>query len=163
MEGGCIGRWIEEGFRVNEVGHRSLSVESAPVLLFDGECGLCGAVVRFVLRRAQAGMLCVARLQSRVGQEQLMRLGLPTDAFDSLVYLASSTSDSPLLRTDGVLALLDHLGGGWRHVAAVGALVPAVMRDWGYRLVAKTRYAVFGQAEFRASDYPQWADRIREG
>ena len=56
-----------------------------PVLLFDGECGLCNGVVRFLLRQDTAARLHFAPLQSGPAQEYLRAQGLPTADFDSLV------------------------------------------------------------------------------
>ena len=114
------------------------------------------------MRYDSVGTLRVSRLQSPAGQAQLRRLGLPTDVFDSLVFLTSPTAVTPSLKTDGVIQLGEYLGGGWRHVAAVLALFPRAVRDFFYRIVAKTRHMVMGRVEFNPADYPQWAHRIVE-
>lgn len=57
-----------------------------PVLLFDGACGLCTTVVRFLIREDAGGGLRFATLQGIYGQSALRRCGLPTTTFDSLVY-----------------------------------------------------------------------------
>ena len=85
------------------------------LLLFDGECGLCNAVVRFLLRRDVAGRLRFARLQGEVGQATLRRLGLPTEDFDSLVFLPDAGGDVVRLRTDGVAAVFRAPIGGFLH------------------------------------------------
>jgi len=62
-----------------------------PVLLFDGECGLCHALVVFMLRRDRCGVLTFAPLQGRTAQAFLIQHGLKTADFDSLVYVADLT------------------------------------------------------------------------
>lgn len=132
----------------------------APVLLFDGECGLCNALVRFLLRRDRAGALRFATLQGRFGQEQLRRLGLPTEDFDSLVFLPRGTEGAALRRTDGALAVLEKLGGGWARLARGLGAAPASWRDAGYKLVARTRYLIFGRHRPRPLPDPAWAERF---
>jgi predicted DCC family thiol-disulfide oxidoreductase YuxK len=121
--------------------------DHAPVLLFDGDCGLCNRIVRLLLRTDQAGRLRFAPLQGKAGQAYLRLRGLPTDNFDSLVFVpdwAAPDRCVPLLRTDGVLAAAAEIGGIWRLVTWLRVL-PGWLRDPFYRLVARTRYALFGR------------------
>lgn len=130
------------------------------VLLYDGECGLCNAVVRWLLREDTAAVLRFAPLQGTFGQEALRRRGLPTRDFDSLVFLPDAEAPDHRLRTAGVLDVLGALGGGWRVAAAAARVVPAPIRDLGYRLVARTRYALFGEYRPTPLPEPAWAERI---
>jgi len=126
-------------------------VESfGPVLLYDGECGFCRAVVRTLLRLDPEGRLRFAALQGRFAQAALKRLGLPTEDFDSLVFLPEATSDVYMLRTDGALAVLRQMGPGWRWLAAVAKLFPGTWRDAGYRTVARMRHRLYGRRESAA-------------
>lgn len=122
--------------------------EPRPVLLFDGECGLCQACVRFLVRIDERHRLRFAPLQSPVAQAFLHSQGLPVQDFDSLVFVPDwdrqATGDF-LRRTDGVLAACAAAGGVGREIANLRAL-PAWWRDLVYRLVARTRYALFGPA-----------------
>lgn len=133
-----------------------------PVLLFDGECGLCNAVVRFLLRRDPEGRLRFATLQGEFGQATLRRLGLPTDDFDSLVFLPRGDGNAFRLKTDGVLAVLACLSGGWSKLPAWVGWMPRGLRDAAYTVVARTRYALFGQYRPRPFARPEWAERFVE-
>ena len=146
--------WRVDLFRA---GHRAMSV---PVLLYDGACGLCNALVRFILRRDRAARLRFAPLQGAYGQAALRRLGLPTTDFDSLVFLPRGESGPGLSRTAGALAVLGELGGGWARVARLLGVVPAPLRDALYRLVARTRYLVFGRYRPTPLPNPAWAERF---
>jgi predicted DCC family thiol-disulfide oxidoreductase YuxK len=126
-----------------------------PVLLYDGACGLCNAVVRWLLREDPAGRLRFAPLQSAPGQAWLRAQGLPTDDFSSLVFVPDwnrPARDAYRLRTDGALAALDELGGVWRVLSWLRC-VPRWLRDPLYRLVAHLRYAIFG--EYRPTPRPE--------
>lgn len=131
-----------------------------PVLLFDGECGLCRRVVRRLLRSDRAARLRFAPLQGAAAQAYLRARGLPTEDFDSLVFVPdweNPAAASPLLRTDGMLAAAAVVGGGWRAVTWLRVL-PAGLRDPCYRLVARTRYAFFGRhrgAPLSATEPPE--------
>lgn len=133
-----------------------------PVLLYDGDCGLCNAVLRFLMREDATARMNFAPLQSPAGQEFLRYHGMSTTDFDSLVFVPDwSAPRSPVfkIRTNGVLAALDEIGGVWRVFTAL-RIVPAPLRDPLYKIIARARYRLFGG--YRPSPYPEpeWADRI---
>ncbi len=136
--------------------------ERRPVLLYDGECGLCNAVVRLLLHDDAAGRLTFAPLQSEPAQAYLRAQGLPMRDFDSLVFVPDWNRPEPgafRLRTDGALGAVDELGGLWRIVAAARVL-PAGLRDAVYKLVARSRYALFGTYRPTPLPDPDWARRF---
>src|SRR3954466_61418 len=102
-----------------------------PVLLYDGECGLCNRVVRLLLKADRAGKLNYAPLQSEPAQEYLRGQGLPTRDFDSLVFVRDwdyPLIHPPLLRTDGALAACAVVGGRWGKFTSLWIL-PRWLRD----------------------------------
>ncbi|RXK54818.1 DUF393 domain-containing protein [Oleiharenicola lentus] len=134
----------------------------APVLLYDGECGLCNFVVRLLLRTDRQGRLRFSPLQGEKGQAYLRVWGLPTDDFDSLVFVPdwdAPDRSAPLLRTDGALAAAAVVGGIWRLITWARVL-PAWARDPFYKLVARTRYALFGAYRPRPLAKPEWGERF---
>jgi predicted DCC family thiol-disulfide oxidoreductase YuxK len=133
---------------------------AAPVLLFDGECGLCRAVVRMLLRLDRRGRLRFAPLQGPFAQATLRRLGLPTEDFDSIVYLPVAEGAEYRLKTDGVIGVLRLLGGFWGAAGAVFGVVPAGWRNAAYRGVAKIRYRIFGKRDLERPVDTRHADRF---
>ncbi len=135
-----------------------------PVLFYDGECGLCNAVVRFLIREDSAARLRFAPLQSAVAQDYLSARGLPVRDFDSIVFVPDWTrrdAGKYLLRTDGALTALDEVGGVWRVIAAL-RIVPRGLRDLAYQAVARTRYAMFGEYQPTPLPEPAWSRRFLE-
>jgi len=133
-----------------------------PVLFYDGECGLCNAVLRFLLREDAGGVLRFAPLQGPIGQRTLRRVGLPTADFDSLLFLPDVDGERHYLRTRGVIGVLAALGGVWWLLAWAAWLVPGPLRDLVYKLVAKVRYRVFGVYVPTPLPEPDWAERFIE-
>lgn len=134
---------------------------SSPVLLFDGECGLCNRVVRALLRFDRLGTLRFAPLQSPAAQEFLRAHGLPADDFETLVFVpdwSQRAGKEFLLRTDGAIAALRAVGATRR--ATLLALAPRAVRDAGYRLVARWRAKVFGPWRSCPLPRPEWAERF---
>lgn len=136
------------------------TVRAERVLLFDGECGLCQALVRFLLRRDRARRLWFAPLQGATAQAYLRERGLPTVDFQTAVYVPAwrERPQDFLVRNDAVLAVLAELGGAWRAVRLLRVL-PRSWRDAAYRLVARLRYRLFGA--YRPRELPAaWRERI---
>lgn len=107
-----------------------------PILFFDGDCALCNASVRFILRHERAPELRFAALQSAFAQEKLKGLVLP----DSLVLLQGETI---LVKSDAALAVSAMLRG-WPAVFRYLRFVPSPVRDLLYDLIARMRKTLFG-------------------
>jgi predicted DCC family thiol-disulfide oxidoreductase YuxK len=134
-----------------------------PVLLFDGECGLCQRVVRLLLWLDRRGRLRFAPLQGPSAQSYLGQHGLPTGDFESMVFVADwARRETPefALRTAAALAALRQLGGGGRASAAVLVVIPAAWRDAFYRLIARQRRRFFGVARVEMLARAEWAGRF---
>jgi predicted DCC family thiol-disulfide oxidoreductase YuxK len=136
--------------------------QPVPVLLYDGTCGLCNGVVRLMLRHDPGGRMHFAPLQSAPAQEYLREQGLPTDNFDSMVFVPDWRNRTPgayLLRTDGALAAFAQLTGGLRWMSRF-RVVPRFLRDAVYRLIARTRFAIFGEYRMAPLPDPSWEKRF---
>lgn len=109
-------------------------------VFYDGECGLCQRTVRFLLAEDREQLLRFAPLQGETFAREMppeLRANLP----DSIVV---RTADGRVLtRSTAALHVLQGLGGYWRVAGALLGLVPRVVRDALYDLVAPVRKRVF--------------------
>ena len=112
-----------------------------PVLFFDGECGLCHRSVAWFQRHDRRRVLRYAPLQGRT-YASLSEPG-PTD----LSTMVLVDERGLWIESDGVLAGLRAIGGGWWALAAVGRLIPRFLRNAAYRFVARRRIGWFGPAD----------------
>ena len=118
-----------------------------PVLLYDGVCGLCNRMVQFVLRRDPAGVFRFASLQSELAASILRRHGLDARDLDT-VYVVTNYErpDEHLLsRSDAVIFILQHMRASLRWTGRFLLVVPKPLREWGYKVVARNRYRIFGR------------------
>jgi predicted DCC family thiol-disulfide oxidoreductase YuxK len=115
------------------------------MLFYDGHCALCHGAVKFVLKHDHSGKAFrFAPLQGATFQSRVSA-GARADLPDSIVVL---TEDGALLlRSDAFLHILRRLGGGWKTLAGVLAVVPRPLRDVVYNFVARTRYRIFGKRD----------------
>ena len=132
------------------------SAPAQPVLLYDGECGLCNRVVRFLLRRDPRARLRFAPLQGPAAQTWLRARGLPAQDFSSLIFVPDweRAPTDYRLRTDAVFAALDAVGG-WRWLTWL-RILPRPGRDAGERWGARLRHRVFGRYLPRPLANPEW-------
>lgn len=115
-----------------------------PLLLFDGECGLCARSIRFVLDRERSDRLHFASLQSSLGREIVTKHGFDPDEVSTLVLVEENGRVSR--RSTAALRVAKELRWPWRW-APVFLLVPRFLRDGVYRIIAKHRLRFFGNAD----------------
>jgi predicted DCC family thiol-disulfide oxidoreductase YuxK len=123
-----------------------VAIEGRAVLLYDGVCGLCNSFVKLLLRHDKLDKVRYAPLQSSLGREILARFG--EHSFPDGVVLITNvlTSQERLYRrSDAVAAALQLLRTPWRLLGRTLTLVPRPLREWGYGIVARLRYRVFGR------------------
>lgn len=118
------------------------------VVLYDGVCGLCNRLVRFILRRDPGGRFRFAALQSPLGAELLRRHGRDARDLDAVYLLAGygTPGERLLSRAGAVVRILRSLGGAWR-AALILEILPSRLLDAAYDFVAARRYRIFGRAE----------------
>jgi len=127
---------------------RALPIDT-PVLLYDGECGLCAGSVQFILRHEpphRRRALLFAPLQGELGESVRSR-HRELAQVDSVVWFEPSLSGGRVLYHSAAgLAVLRHLGGFWRVLATLGWLVPRPLRDAVYRAIARRRFDLVAPA-----------------
>jgi predicted DCC family thiol-disulfide oxidoreductase YuxK len=121
----------------------------APVLFYDGVCGLCNRLVRWVLRRDRGRRFRFAALQSRYARETLPAHGKNPADLDSLYLLigGGTLEERVLARSRAVTRVLRELPPPWSALGAVLSVVPAPLLDLLYRFVARVRYRLFGRSD----------------
>jgi predicted DCC family thiol-disulfide oxidoreductase YuxK len=107
-----------------------------PLLLYDETCSVCRRFVSMAVKADRAESLRIAPLQGARG-EAIRRAHPEHAAMDSALWVGESAE--PLARSDAILAVADHLGGGWRLMARAGRIVPRPVRDWMYTTFASNR------------------------
>lgn len=112
------------------------------IVFYDGGCGLCHRAVLFALHRDPEGEHFVfAPLHGETYENTLdaeTRASLP----DSLV-LVDPDGAAPRVRSDAVVAIARRIGGAWRVLGHLLAVVPRPIRDAGYDFVARVRHRLF--------------------
>jgi len=118
-----------------------------PIILYDGVCGLCNRLVQFILKRDPRDLFRFAALQSGFAAPILRRHGASPEDFDTMYVVLDhgESSERLLARSDAAVHVLRQLSWAWRMVAVLLRAVPRPVREWGYRMVARYRYRIFGK------------------
>lgn len=107
-----------------------------PVVIYDGDCGLCQASVQFMLRHDPAGKLRFAARQSAAGRELLVRTGFADAAPNSVVLVENGIAST---KSTAVLRISRYLRFPWS-LGWVFELIPRFLRDAAYNWVARNRH-----------------------
>jgi predicted DCC family thiol-disulfide oxidoreductase YuxK len=114
-----------------------------PVILFDGVCNYCNALVNWVMRLDRKGVFRFATLQSEHGRALLRQYGLPEEQLDSVVLVEKGKA---YIKSDAALRIGHHLPW-WLQETRVLWVVPRPFRDAIYDFIARNRYKWFGKKE----------------
>ena len=124
---------------------REAEQEAPEWMFYDGYCGLCHRAVRFVLAEDTKG----SRFQFAPLQSEIFASMVPEDQRkalpDSVVVI--SRDGHLTTRSQAIVLILRRLGGGWTLAGWVLALIPRLLRDWGYDAIAAIRYRIFGKPD----------------
>jgi predicted DCC family thiol-disulfide oxidoreductase YuxK len=139
-------------------------VGTEALLLFDGDCGLCHGLVRFLAQRDHARRLRFAPLGSAAARAALAGSGLDSSGLDEAVMvLQPGTREAKFYRGPrAALTAIRFIPGGWRWLALALDALPEPLLAWGYRWIARRRYRWFGGVERCAIDPGLLAGRIAD-
>jgi predicted DCC family thiol-disulfide oxidoreductase YuxK len=113
-----------------------------PLVIFDTDCVLCSGWVHFLLQHERDHELIFVNAWSDTGLALAARHGLDRPALEK-TYLVIEKGVG-LTRSAAGLALIAHLRPPWSWLRFLGVL-PVVMRDAIYDVVARNRYRWFGR------------------
>ncbi|MBZ0270699.1 DCC1-like thiol-disulfide oxidoreductase family protein [bacterium] len=140
---------------------RPLTVDR-DIVFYDGVCALCNRLVRFVMRRDPEKRIAFASLQSPFAARTLSEFGKnPADLNTVYVLIHENGGRRLLTRSDAIAAIFERLPGPARRLAWI-RVVPRRLRDFGYRVIARIRYPVFGKLPACPIPAPEDRDRFRE-
>lgn len=126
-----------------------------PVVLYDGECGLCHRSVKFILSHERDHELQFAPLQGETAAALRLRFPAIPANLDTVVFVED---DRAHLRSKAFLHLAPHLRAPWSWGHAF-RWIPGFLLDLGYRVIARLRYRIWGKVD--ACELPSPDQRAR--
>lgn len=133
-------------------------LKDGQIIFFDGICNLCNGFVQFVIKRDERNVFRFGSLQSEGVQNLLKRFGSEYHDLTSIVLLDGQNIAT---ESDAVLKIARELRGMWSLLYAF-IIVPKIVRDSVYRIVARYRYRFFGKRDSCMIPTPELMDKFIE-
>ncbi|MGE3843827.1 MAG: thiol-disulfide oxidoreductase DCC family protein [Vicinamibacterales bacterium] len=129
-----------------------------PLVLFDGDCGLCVRSIRFIVRYDGAARFTFAPIGGKTARVVLGDPLIPP-AIETVVLVEED--GRTFTRSDAAIRILRRLSFPARLLCVIG-VVPRRWRDWIYGLVAAHRRRLFGPATSCPMPGGDWRRRLLE-
>lgn len=113
-----------------------------PVVYFDGVCNLCNGFVNWIMKRDRTNIFKFASLQGKTAQARLGSQSQDTKKW-SVVYV---DDQGTYKRSRAVIRIMIALGG-MHKLSKLLWIVPGPLRDFGYNIIARFRYQIFGKRD----------------
>ena len=119
-----------------------MPIQTERVVLFDGVCNYCNAMVNFAIRNDSKARLKFASLQSGFGQRMKKKFQIDPEA-DSVIFLDNNRI---YFYSTAALRITKYLDWPARLLYAL-LMIPRFIRDPIYKWFAGNRYKWFGKRE----------------
>jgi predicted DCC family thiol-disulfide oxidoreductase YuxK len=117
--------------------------DDKPIIIFDGKCVFCSRFANFILRADRHRRFRLMPAQSPIGVALYRHYGLDPFDYTTNILLADG---SPWFKSAASLRIFQQLGMPWALMSA-GRLLPRMLRDGLYDIVARNRLRWFGVRE----------------
>jgi predicted DCC family thiol-disulfide oxidoreductase YuxK len=126
------------------------------IVVFDGICNICNALVNFIIVRDDKNTFKFAPMQSNIGQQILSEHHMSSENIDTFLLVKN---DKVLIKSDAALAIARELKVPWNYLVIL-KYIPKPIRDYCYFLIASNRYKWFGRKEHCMLPTPELQDKF---
>jgi predicted DCC family thiol-disulfide oxidoreductase YuxK len=131
---------------------------NSPLILFDGVCNFCNAMVYFIISQDKKNVFRFAALQSESGKKLLQQYHINWQRSDSFVVIENGKA---YMKSNAALKLYAKLPWYWKWTQ-IFWIVPKFIRDWIYNFIANNRYRWFGKRNECMVPTPDLKERFLE-
>lgn len=117
-------------------------MEKCNIVFFDGVCPFCNNIVDLIWIRNSKRNIYYALLQSDYAKQFLMNIGITDIDFNTIYFF---DGDNIYHKSRAVFKILCYLDGLYPIFYKISFIVPKLISDYCYDLVAKNRYKIFGK------------------
>ena len=116
------------------------------LIFYDGACGLCHWIVRFLTQKDKNGLFLFSPLQGETAHKFLSnkKLLFAAETIILMLFFQNSKKRKPLYFATAALRILWLLGGRWRILGFL-SFMPPFFFNWIYRWIARHRFQWFSK------------------
>lgn len=111
------------------------------LIVFDSCCVLCSATISFLARIDRKENLYFTTFDSKVWKEIS---GESPSEPDSIIFFKDGKS---YIQSDAVIMIINTLEYPWKLMNVI-KMIPRMLREKLYRLIARNRYTIFGMKDY---------------
>ena len=126
------------------------------IVFFDGVCNLCNGTVQFLLKIDKRQRLKFGSLQGETAKKILPSYNIQPEVLTSIVFIHNN---KVYTESTAVLEIFRVIGGSWKALY-IFKIIPDLIRNSIYRIVARYRYKWFGKNDYCTIPKPEYKNRF---
>ena len=126
------------------------------ITLFDGVCNFCNYWVNFAIKRDGNKKLKFTTLQGEPAKELLPKYNINPISLSSVIFIDKGKAYT---QSSAAIRICRHLDGGWKLFYGF-IIIPKLIRDFLYNIIARNRYKWFGKKEKCMVPVPELRERF---
>jgi len=127
-----------------------------PIVLFDGVCNFCNYWVNFAIKRDRKKKLLLTPLQGETAKQFLSQYNINPTSLNSVIIIDAGKAYT---QSSAAIRICKHLNGGWKLFYGL-IIIPKIIRDFFYNIIARNRYRWFGKKESCMIPTPELKERF---
>lgn len=115
------------------------------IVLFDGVCNLCNGFIDFVIKRDKSKSIFYSSLQDSASQQFVKEFNIELGTnYSTVYYYRKGVLYS---ESTAILNILKELNPRYRFLAKACLVIPESIRNFGYKIISRNRYILFGRKD----------------
>ena len=116
-------------------------MENKKIIFYDGVCNMCNSFVNTIISLDKKNQLFFSPLNGKIAKKLLKEHREKIKNIDSVIFYSHSKIS---VKSKAVIDIINSLGSLYKIISILN-IIPALLLDYIYDLVAKNRYSWFGK------------------
>ena len=116
-------------------------MENKKIIFYDGVCNMCNSFVNTIISLDKKNQLFFSPLNGKIAKKLLKEHSEKIKNIDSVIFYSHSKIS---VKSKAVIDIINSLGSFYKIISILN-IIPSLLLDYIYDLVAKNRYSWFGK------------------
>ena len=116
-------------------------MENKKIIFYDGVCNMCNSFVNTIISLDKKNQLFFSPLNGKIAKKLLKEHREKIKNIDSVIFYSHSKIS---VKSKAVIDIINSLGSLYKIISILN-IIPSLLLDYIYDLVAKNRYSWFGK------------------